>query len=62
MIEKTIDKYLTEAIPKYKTKPGDLRPWKVTRIWYVNAKSGPDAILNTKKILHDEVNAVLDRK
>lgn len=53
MIEKTIDKYLTEA--------KSMRKWKVTRTWYIDAEKATDAITLTKNKKHDEVNAKLEK-
>lgn len=55
-IDEKIDKYLLDEAGQ------DLLRWKVTRIWYVKAKNPNDAIMKTKRMKHDEVEAKKDTK
>jgi len=59
-IEERMEKYIGEKtmfdIGNY--KEDDLPLWKVTRIWYINAKNKDIAIKETRRTGHDGVTAV----
>ena len=53
---------IEERMEKYITEQSGERKWKVTRIWYVEAKKAVDAVQKTKNWNHDEVKTELVKK